>query len=1558
MTPSGVLATLVNFTYNGATNVGAAPEAGLVQGSDGNFYGTTTSGGTNGYGTVFKVTPAGVLTTLVNFTDNGSTNAGAVPAYAALVQGSDGNFYGTTASGGANGYGTVFQMTLSGELTTLVNFTGNVSPNQGLNPSAALVQGSDGNFYGTTALGGANNAGTVFQMTPTAVLTTLVNFTGNGSNDAGSQPSAGLVQGSDGNFYGTTFYGGTNGLGTVFKMTSAGVLTTLVNFTGNGSTNVGGYPNAGLVQGSEGNFYGTTAFYGTNGNGTVFKMTPAGVLTPVVYFTNNGSTDAGDNPKAGLIQGSDGNFYGTTYGGGTNADGTVFKMTPAGMLTTLVNFTGNGSTDAGSAPYGGLVLGRDGNFYGTTLYGGTNGYGTVFKMTSAGVLTTLVSFSGTGLTNAGSSPAAGLVQGSDGNFYGTTGNGGASNDGTVFQMTPAGVLTTIYDFSNDSYDNDPTAPLINGSDGNLYGTTSGGGIGGGSIYRLVLSGPPNIYPLGVLALSTTSAVVSAQVNPRGATTSVLMEYGTNSTALSGTVPIASDMTGYQVNPVGTTLGLNPGTLYYYQFQAMSSSGTTVSPVESFSTVAPPAATATPATAILNTSAQFNGTVNAENYATTVVFQYGTDGNTFPYSVPAVTGTVMGNTLTAVSAIVAGLTPGTTYYYRVVATNTGGPTTSGESTFTTLTPPTATVGGATPVSTTSVQVSGTLNAQGSATEVVFQYGTDGVTFPYSEAATPATASGTTGTPVTAVLTNLSQGTTYSYQVQGTSAGGVGTSTVASFTLETLSGFTQVFPNAPPASNGFLLVNLSPSSFPDTTLLPGWRFVGQVQWQPSGTVASGLVTGTYGIEYEPVPGYVQPLSETVEIVSGAPATVLNRSYYEDAGVETGALTVTLEPSAVAASGSAQWEFVGENGTQWRNSGVTASSLPAGTYLVECTPVAGYATPSPTSVTIQDGVTTSAEIPYYLPDATVGALPAVVPYQTVISGTNLPYAYVGQIQSDAGSATGFVVASRVVATAAHVVFDDGTLSATTGVQWLLQEYAGTYQPAPLIPRGFYDFAGYAAQRAAEGTPGQSSPASQNLDVAAMYFLQDAGNGGYSGYLASDSTDNEFLESSNLKILVGYPVDNIPASEQGQMFATAPANVNFTRVPGVTASGTAVGVSSSTYRIYTTTDITSNGGNSGGPLCVQYNGGTYYPAAIYLGGSQETVVRAIDGDVVDMFNDAVTSGNGGGNQGSGGITETNSPISSGQQAANLEVTIAPAGAVTAGGEWRLKGASSYNASGKLLTGLTPSKLTLQFTTIAGFDVPADQPVTLSGGQQTNVTFTYSDTLPPSITSGLTLSATGAQPLSYQIAATQSPSSFGATSLPAGLTVAASSGLISGTPLTVGTFSIPISASNVYGTGDNTLVLTIQSPFPLWQTANFGANAGNPLIAGDTAINNPAGIENMLAYGLGLNPFTAGAESLPVGSVGKLTGTNYLSLQFTRSSTAVDLIYTVLATSNLGNPSSWTPVATYSVGTWSGPGTVIETGTAPNIIDQVFDSQPASSSSERFIELNITVYQQPTQPK
>jgi uncharacterized repeat protein (TIGR03803 family) len=370
--PAQTFTTLVSFNGSNGSNPGSGP---LSQGKDGNFYGTTREGGSGAYGgsgTVFKITPGGALTTQYNFCTNPSCPDGAQP-YAGLVQGKDGNFYGTTWWPEATDW--VFKITPQGALTTL-------SMTPGGFPFAALVQGADGNFYGTTASGGSGGVGTVFKITRFGTLTTLHSFEGYPTD--GAAPGIGaLVQGTDGNFYGTTQYGGANHggcietCGTVFKITPQGAETTLYSFSCPPHDCHGGFsPAGGLVQGTDGSFYGTTQYGGDMkdcpyGCGTVFKITAEGILTKLHVFH---VTD-GAYPVASLVQATDGNFYGTTTEGGEL--GTVFRMTPQGALTTLHSFDGSD----GVAPNAQLAQGTDGSFYGTTPYNGVYGTnGTVFRL--------------------------------------------------------------------------------------------------------------------------------------------------------------------------------------------------------------------------------------------------------------------------------------------------------------------------------------------------------------------------------------------------------------------------------------------------------------------------------------------------------------------------------------------------------------------------------------------------------------------------------------------------------------------------------------------------------------------------------------------------------------------------------------------------------------------------------------------------------------------------------------------------------------------------------------------------------------------------------------------------------------------------------------------------------------------------------------------------------------------------------------------------------------------------------------------------------------------------
>jgi uncharacterized repeat protein (TIGR03803 family) len=629
---------LYSFT---AGNDGANPTSSLIQGTDGRLFGTTSATGVNGFGTVFGINPDGAnFAALCSFS---GINDGAYPS-GGLIRGTDGRLYGTTpgsASIGNNSFGTVFAVNPDGTgFTTLYTFT---NGNDGAQPFGGLIQGTDGRLYGTTAgiPGGPGGNGTVFAVNPDGTgFATLYSFTG--GNDGGA-PQSSLIQGTDGRLYGTVVFGGANNEGAVFALKPDGTnFITLYNFTG---SNDGSFPEAGLIHGTDGRLYGMTQNGGPSNRGTLFaissEVVPAGTnatftvaatgtaplsyqwefkgvdiagatnatftltnvaasnagsytvvvsnaegsatstavtlaltspgqpLTPVfappagtysaaqsviissvgansIYYTTDGSTPTtastlytgaislstnttlraigvnaggsspvmsgaylfqippqitsqpafsllhsftggndGGNPTSSLIQGTDGRLYGTAQSGGVNAAGLVFAVNPDGAgFTTLYSFNPNNGID-GEFPSAGLIQGADGRLYGTTQTGGTNNAGTVFAVNPDGSgFSTLYSFTG---GNDGGSPQSSLVQGTDGRLYGATAEGGMNGLGTVFAINPQGTgFITLHSFTNGNSGGNVPSGLIQGTDGRLYGTTSGSGVatGQGTVFAI------------------------------------------------------------------------------------------------------------------------------------------------------------------------------------------------------------------------------------------------------------------------------------------------------------------------------------------------------------------------------------------------------------------------------------------------------------------------------------------------------------------------------------------------------------------------------------------------------------------------------------------------------------------------------------------------------------------------------------------------------------------------------------------------------------------------------------------------------------------------------------------------------------------------------------------------------------------------------------------------------------------------------------------------------------------------------------------------------------------
>ncbi len=492
---------MVRFTGTTGSFKGTAPRSGLRLASDGALYGTTSQGGVTGYGTLYRISAAGVFSTLFDFGTNLAL-AGGGPL-TAPQQGADGFLYGTTSRNG----GSVYRISTTGtNPSVLVSYTSGGPMGQA---PIGLVHASGGQLYGLSEQGGPRSRGVLFRITGTGATRTTVtalDFGLRGSTQEGAFPT-GAIRESNGLYYGTTEEGGSElnngrGYGTLFSMTPEGRITTLVSFT-NVVTNGGvpGYwPRGALTRmGVNGHLYGTTSSGGARGKGTIFRYHPdTKIFSSIAYFsgtTANSGGAAGEEPTGALVYGNDGYLYGTTRYGGAGNFGTVFRIsTLDSSVQTLAEFTGNSGARPGTEPLCGLaaefpVAGQPATaFYGVTTFGGTPNLGTLFKVTPAGALTTRVQFTGALGANPGSQPSGQLVW-NGGFLYGTTKSDGAVGYGTVFRFDPASgahTVTVTFGYTSGTWQGrNPLSGLTPGPDGIFYGTNSSGvnGWGNGDVFR-------------------------------------------------------------------------------------------------------------------------------------------------------------------------------------------------------------------------------------------------------------------------------------------------------------------------------------------------------------------------------------------------------------------------------------------------------------------------------------------------------------------------------------------------------------------------------------------------------------------------------------------------------------------------------------------------------------------------------------------------------------------------------------------------------------------------------------------------------------------------------------------------------------------------------------------------------------------------------------------------------------------------------------------------------------------------------------------------------------------
>jgi hypothetical protein len=633
---------------------------------------------------------------------------------------------------------------------------------------------------------------------------------------------------------------------------------------------------------------------------------------------------------------------------------------------------------------------------------------------------------------------------------------------------------------------------------------------------------------------------------------------------------------------------------------------------------------------------------------------------------------------------------------------------------------------------------------------------------------------------------------------------------------------------PANNATLVVTLLP---PEANAQ--WRFPWELAWRQSGTAATNLVPNeNYIVEFSSVPGYLAiPAQETIFVADGQ--TNITGQYYPtitSVGLTTGgSLEVVFQTNP---PGGAGWRLLGDT-NPFHPSGFTTNLL-AGNYLIEFALLNDFAQIPIQSVQISTGVPTVLQ-EIYQPSQPAPAgflLPTPVLSANIGNLAVAPYGFNGQLETDVGYGSGVAVEDNVVLTAAHLVFNDQSLSYVSQAWWYPREEAPQFVPEPQPAQGWLIVSGYASQRTNDLQtglyPGQSSPQSRNFDVAALYFKSPVAGGGYGGYLASDVTPNYWLTSTANKGLVGYPVDGslfqVPGLVPGQMYRIGPYPYPLSLATNALND----------QQVYTASWFLSCPGNTGGPFYVQFNG-YYYPAGVYLGTlfngtvPYASAVRAIDSNIVSLITNSQAISTGrvsvATGQGVGGgvviLASQNIAINPGA----VEVTISPPAAFTAGGAWELSTLpnayySTENPSTFPVTSTNPVQL--QFKQIAGWNLPPTQSVTAVPGTVTNLTSFY------------TLALSWATPAPITFGTPLGPNQLDAA-VPA-ITDGTSGNYIYnptiGTVLSVGTYtlSVTFTPSNTtdYGTASVTTNVTlVVSPAPLVGSLNVTISPASAICAG-----------------------------------------------------------------------------------------------------------------------------------
>ena len=510
---------------------------------------------------------------------------------------------------------------------------------------------------------------------------------------------------------------------------------------------------------------------------------------------------------------------------------------------------------------------------------------------------------------------------------------------------------------------------------------------------------------------------------------------------------------------------------------------------------------------------------------------------------------------------------------------------------------------------------------------------------------------------------------------------------------------------------------------------WRFPWELGWRPPG-LATNLAAGSYDVEFRPVNGW-EPQAQALQaaVLDNPNRTASITNHYFATGLKRqGSLTVILGPSDSEIATNGGWRLSQVGDISWLRSGTTLSNLAVGVHLIEFQPVKGWAIPQRRPVEVFEGSGSPIVTETYQPaSASTPLADYPIPVKSFHEITEaasqdpqLPYSFCGQLQTDVGFGSGIAVRENVVLTAAHMVFNDRTLTWVAAMNWFFQKQEGEYEPRPARARGVHILAGYASARTnaliAGSRPGESIASSRLWDAAVLYFFEAASRNGYSGYLTSDSQqENEWLFSSNFKMLIGYPLDENAIANNGilpgKMHATAPRNYLFTK---------------ESSRVFLSSEFSSFAGNSGGPVCVKLDHqrdepprATYYPAGIYLGSvGSNSVVRSIDQDVVNLIHHALDSADVGKNHGQGGATGQGNSTAANVSYGYIRIVAQPS-CITNDVKWWFDGDTILYPAHEPLQ-VFPYTWTIRFGGVPGYAAPGQQSVTVTAGHTNTIVVSY----------------------------------------------------------------------------------------------------------------------------------------------------------------------------------------------------------------------------------------------